>query len=294
MSNTAGDTPGQDLKAYPSEDREIYPSAPLSFVAFELTFPPVLALQDEAVKREVFARLREILPIPAAAPLSVGGFSVQLSAAGAQGAPMGPGALGSPPGLRMLNRDRTASVTITPQSLLVETSAYGRFERFRDDLISEALATLGQVEVVPGMQRIGLRYIDEIRIEGVEQPADWTPYIDGSLHGPIGLLESPARVTQGLVEYGVADQRQLVLRYGATTGWAVDPNGPLRLSTNDAGAFFLLDIDSFWSASPELLPEYSHETALHLCNELHKPIRQLFEASITDKLRNDVLRKESA
>jgi len=84
------------------------------------------------------------------------------------------------------------------------------------------------------------------------------------------------------------------LRYGATQGWSVDPNGPLRLKSADHGPYFLLDIDSYWTSPAELVPEFALDDALMLCNELHSPVREVFEAAITEKLRNDVLRKESA
>jgi uncharacterized protein (TIGR04255 family) len=287
----ATDVPGT-TEPYPHEGREIYPSAPLRFVASELIFPPVLALQDERMKREIYARLRGLFPVPAAGPPIMGGFGIQLSPGGAVSAAVPPPGIPSPAaGLRVMNRDRTASATVTISSLLVETSAYVRYEEFRD-LIRAALEAVAEVDEIPGMQRLGLRYVDEIRLAEIEHPRDWEPYFDSSLHGPIRLLDhANPQVTQGLVEYGIAPQRQLVLRYGATSGWAVDPNGPLRLKTNEDGPYFLLDIDSFWTAPPELLPEYTLESAVSLCNELHAPIRQLFEASITDKLR-DVFREE--
>ncbi len=278
---------------YPDKDREIYPAAPLRFVAFELTFPPVPSLQDETAKREIYARLRGTFPIPAATPASMGGFSLQLSPTGvAAPAPLRAGSFaGLATGLRMMNRDRTASATLNADSILVETSAYVRYEDFRE-MVRVALEALVAVEELPGVQRIGLRYIDEVRIPEVERPADWAPYVAPCLQGPVSLINADAKVTQGLVEYQLAEQRALILRYGATSGWSVDPNGPLRLKSAASGPYFLLDIDSFWSSLEDLVPEFSLDVALTLCNELHLPVRQVFEAAITDKLRNDVLRKD--
>ena len=222
---------------------------------------------------------------------TLGGITFQLSAGNALTAPNAPSPFAAAAGLRMLNRDRTASVTLTAASLVVETSTYVQFEQYRE-IVRAALEALGAVDEIPGMQRVGLRYLDEIRIPGVERPSDWTPYVHDALHGPIGLLDATARVTQGLVEYEVGDNRQLVMRYGASSGWAVDPTGPVRVPESSDGPFFLLDIDSFWTAPQDLLPEYSLDAVISVCNELHAPVRTLFEASITDKLRDDVLRRE--
>jgi len=289
--DASGSKEGQ-WRAYPDDEHEIYPAAPLRFVAFELTFPPVPALTDEMAKREFYARLREPFPIPAAAPAGLGGFSLQLSPSVVGGsAPIRAGSFTG--GLRMMNRDRTASATLNADSVLVETSAYERYVGFRE-LVRMALEALQAVEEVPGMQRIGLRYIDELRIPGIKRPADWEPYVTPALRGPVTLIDADARVTQGLVEYRVGEHHTVTLRYGATQGWSVDPNGPLRLKSADHGPYFLLDIDSYWTSPAELVPEFALDDALMLCNELHSPVREVFEAAITEKLRNDVLRKESA
>src|SRR4051812_40057387 len=107
MTQDASGSKEHRWRAYPGEEHEIYPSAPLRFVAFELTFPPVPALSGEMAKREFYARLRERFPIPAAPPATLGGFSLQLSPSGVAGpAPIRAGSFGGfTGGLRMMNRD---------------------------------------------------------------------------------------------------------------------------------------------------------------------------------------------
>jgi uncharacterized protein (TIGR04255 family) len=82
------------------------------------------------------------------------------------------------------------------------------------------------------------------------------------------------------------------MRFGAMRGFTVDPNGPLQIARRGEGAYFLIDLDSFWSAPSEAMPEFDPSYVLERCAHLRVPIRTLFEASITKKLRNEVLRKE--
>jgi len=50
-----------------------------------------------------------------------------------------------------------------------------------------------------------------------------------------------------------------------------------------------LDIDSFWT--PEgFIPEFDPQVLVEKSEELHDPLRTLFETVITDRLRNEVLR----
>ena len=55
------------------------------------------------------------------------------------------------------------------------------------------------------------------------------------------------------------------------------------------GPFFLLDIDSFWQPS-EVSPTLELNSVLGELDELHMPVREMFESLITEKLRKEVLR----
>lgn len=50
-----------------------------------------------------------------------------------------------------------------------------------------------------------------------------------------------------------------------------------------------MDIDSFWAPS-DGFPEFDIEMLLAMCDDLHAPVRSLFERLITDRLRKEVLR----
>jgi uncharacterized protein (TIGR04255 family) len=205
---------------------------------------------------------------------------------------------GGPPGLateqvpKFTSRDRTSTVTFGRESLVVETSAYKRFEDFRQT-VELAIEARTVAHPVDGVERLGLRYIDEIRVP-VVGPVDqaWAAWVDQSLLGPSvvgprhGLFVSE---WQGIVQFDAGQSRSVVLRYGPREGYAVDPKGDLARPNVPAGPFFLLDIDSFWTASSQI-PEFSAAEILHRVDELHAPVGQLFESLITDRLRDEVLR----
>lgn len=259
--------------------REVYPSAPLRFVALEaqLSYAPVLA--TEQGRAEVYNRLSDVFPV--AEPET----SVEV-AVGLGGA--------APPkttvGLRMVNLDRTRSVSVTPTSLTVQTSAFVDPGDFLES-VQRALEAL--LHARPSLlRRIGLRYIDEIRAPHVAQPADWRPYIDERLLGPV-LFAGAHQVdaVEGVLALTIGRERHLVLRHGPRVGYAVEPNGVLRLPPSPGGPFFLLDIDSFWMPSPDERHRFDVDDALAICHALDDPAHDYFEAAITDRLRDEILRR---
>jgi uncharacterized protein (TIGR04255 family) len=184
------------------------------------------------------------------------------------------------------------SVTVAPTALIVETTAYSRFEEFLD-VVQRALEAVNNAVSLAGIQRVGLRYIDEIRVAGVDAPVDWDGYINDGLLWATRLDPNlhPQR-TEGVAEFEMEGGYRTVMRFGAMSGRVVDPGGPLRVRRTGDGPFFLIDLDSFWLPRDGDVPEFSVERVLDTCTELRKPIRGLFEASITDRLRDEVLRKE--
>lgn len=257
---------------------EIYPSAPLRFVALEIRFGfnPRLATADG--QAAVFSKLQQDFPLAEAAE------TVQVTIA--------PGA---PPqqvqDLRMKNSDRTWSVNVSPELLAVRTSAYQDFDGFVA-VVSRAVKATFDSESVP-TTRIGIRYIDEIRVPGVERPMDWASYVDDRLLGCVAFAEdSPIEQAQGALVLSAGDDRHLLLRYGPSQEPVVDPEGPLFLEPI-SGPIFVLDVDSYWQFSdPQAAKFLDGDEIAGICRELDSSAYEIFERAITDRLRDDVLRKE--
>ena len=297
--------------------REVYPNAPIVMAAVEVRHTAGEPL-DAAGQRLLASELNRVLPLrhdPAAvgeivvSPVGMGGVGPTVTSAAAEH--------------RFSTRDRRTTAAFRDSSLTVQTTNYTRFEDLRDllALVVEARSrTLGSI----GVLRVGLRYIDEIRIpmenfNGNGEQADdtsstpspdligsgspWSTWLHPSLLGPVDLaptLDLSIAEAQGVMAFtrraaavegaAVADEdnRVLVVRYGPREGYAVSSTPELRRPLPAPSPFFLLDIDSFREPAnaAELSPDYIIKTV----EDLHTPVREVFEGLITDRLREEVLR----
>lgn len=280
-------------------DREVYPNAPLVLVAAEIRHPGADALdasQQAKIKRALAKTLPLSRPVTRTNVMAMAGGPTQMTQAT------------SP---RFTSRDRTTSATFHPEAVVVETTRYGQFERLLD-LVSLSLDARLAVGSVDGLERIGLRYIDEIRVpEVTDDPTSWAQWVDSSLLGPASVvapLGLRAAQWQGVAvfsatshasattnagpEAGKGGEDSLVLRYGPGDGYAVDPGGDLKRSAPPPGPYFLLDIDSFWTSADQV-PPLDRDELLADAVRLHAPVRVLFESLITERLREEVLRHAS-
>ncbi len=254
-------------------ENEIYANPPVEVVAFELRISHSLALADRAVQAQVWQRLRERLPItqPQA------GLQVAI------GAPM----MGAQqPPLRMLDRARTESVVIGAETIVVENTSYRCYEDFCE-LLREVLSAASTHEIA-GFTRIGLRYINEIRIPGVVAPSDWGGLVHPALLAGGGLCHEDMSVQRlgGEIEYATSTRHSVVMRYGSFQGRVVNLEGPLRTRTSESGPAFLIDLDSYWEDPARIeLPGFSIQEIMSTTSELRTPIHELFEVAITDELR---------
>ena len=197
-------------------------------------------------------------------------------------------------------RDRTTVLQVNENALVLQTTSYGGWEESFYPLIEVALRALEQASPPDGVRRIGLRYIDEIRVPVIDSaPGDWRDYIHASLLAAANPNFIPASlqpfVWQGFVQYRTASDSTMTVRYGPQEGYAVDPQGSARRRNPPApGPFFLLDSDSFWMADE--VPEFNTQWILNRCDSLHAPIREFFGIATTDKLREEVFdrREEDA
>lgn len=256
-------------------NREIYPNAPLKLVAFELRYPEVPELLDG--QPDLDQRLRKRLPLLGPPPVSEMHFEVAGSAA--------PRAFGRQGGLRRTDRRRRQAVAVTPIGTTIETSQYTRFEDFRA-FVEEVLGHLAATVEVPAVERVGIRYIDEVDPVDLTQPVDWSDYIAPELLWVSRFFDHEPLETNTVAVFSPATDQQLVVRYGVARAPVVNPGGPLHITRSPAGSYFLIDIDSGWNAPADDLPEFAVRDVLDLLERLHAPVRDVFERMITDKLRD--------
>jgi uncharacterized protein (TIGR04255 family) len=258
------------------DDPTVYPNAPLALVAVEARHPEVTEPLTAAQTRKLATKLKQWWPVNRPGQ--------DLTVEFTNGVPSGQKITKY---LRFFSRDYTSSVAIKDAAISLETTRYPGWQKFQET-IRIVFQTRHEVSPLVGCERMGLRYINEIR---APDDAGWQRWINPSLLGPV--VDDPIDLKlgdwQALCVYGPNDGSSLALRYGPREGYAVNPEAELRrVSTPPSGPFFLLDFDSFWQP-PDELPEFQPSDLLDRCDRLHAPIRRLFEGLITDDLRKGVL-----
>ncbi|MDA8356621.1 MAG: TIGR04255 family protein [Actinomycetota bacterium] len=265
-----------------TDTHDVYPNAPLALVAVEVRFPSSAGVSPLPMNLQRSFRdlLGEGWVIQSQ---KVQQMTVAVSAAGAvpQAMPM----LTIP---RFTVRDRTLAVAITEESVTIEATRYRHYPTFRET-VESAVVAAAEVLLPDGIARVGMRYIDEIRVPGIreEDLSDWRDWIDTSLLAPqLGAMCDAGfgpSAWEGAAQYRTGPNQKLVLRYGPRTSYVVSPVGPLqRPSPPGPGSLFALDFDCFWE--PPDIPEFDPEIIMDTCDQLRRPIRALFDMLVTDKL----------
>lgn len=267
-----------------SEEPSRLPNAPLVLAALEVKYPEVTPAQAHAARPAVREAVREELPLMENINENI------LS--------IGPGPMSTETRTfpRFTTRDRTTALAITSQAAVVETTDYDGFSAFQR-LIRLVMQAIEDAVQPDGILRVGMRYIDEIRVPTVtELPGDWTGYIDDHLLAAVSpdflaKTELQPKAWQGLVQYATGPDQVLQIRYGPQEGYAVDPKGPTRRK-NPArpGPFFLLDSDSWWEPSDEV-PPFTEAKVSNVCTRLHPPLRHIFGVVSQERLMS-VFRNE--
>lgn len=266
------------------DSREVYSNPPVVLVAFELRHPAADPMSTSALSKLKGSLAKEV---PLRRDATVVNFNLNVHPA--QG---GTPQVDSQTVPKFFSRDRSTAVTYRSEAIVVETTKYQRYERVRE-LVSLAVHARLAVSSIDGVDRIGLRYINEVRVpdyEAAASPTAWAAWLDDSLLGPLrfaGDLKLTAQ--QGIAQFEVSPGQTLALRYGPLDGYAVSPDGDLKRTTTPPGPFFLLDIDSFWIATEEN-PQAEPSWIMKTCDTLHTPVDTLFERLITDRLRKEILR----
>jgi uncharacterized protein (TIGR04255 family) len=81
----------------------------------------------------------------------------------------------------------------------------------------------------------------------------------------------------------------MVVRYGPGVGQALDASYHLRRTLPvDAGPYFLLDIDSFWTPPTGAIPEFDRSSVLVTFQDLYEPASRVFQDILTPRLRDDL------
>lgn len=262
-------------------EQEVYPNAPVVVATVEIrhTESPVLTQPERKLAKQVLNRWTPIQR-----------SSKQLTVAVMPGVP-GSGDQSVEEFPKYFSRDSMLAISFRKEAVVVESTRYDGWLAFRE-IIEAAIDARAKIGVPDAVERLGIRYLNEIR-PAEEAPVSWTKWVNANILGPIELSEAvglEAKQWQGLAVYGPTNDRSLVMRYAPGDGQAIEAGQELVRRKFTPGPFMWIDIDSFW-LHEETLPEFDSEALVAKCDELHTPLRTLFEKLITSKLREEVLRR---
>ena len=256
------------------------PNAPIALVTMEIRHPATDSLTESSsgqLKRLLVERL----------PIERQGQDVA----------WGMGAGGSPTPtaerfVRYVNRDNTLAASMKSQAIVIETTNYTTFEALCD-IAMRVVDARAQVSSLVGVERIGLRYVLEIRVPvGGDGRVEWSNWIAEPLLGPQHIAPAGLSLTewQGAAVYREPQPgKSMIVRYGPGTGQALDASYHLRRTlAAQPGPFFLLDIDSFWTPIGSI-PEYNRDAVLTTFHDLYEPARTVFQEMLTSRLKDDLL-----
>jgi uncharacterized protein (TIGR04255 family) len=262
---------------YPN--REIFPNPPLALVAAEVRFTDAARLRQQQTKDEVTIALESRFP-----------FAEQLQQAEVDLAQVSVG--GQPQirerrGVVLKNADSTETMTVMSESLTYETTSYTSFEDLLEAVVT-ACEALDAAKVHPAVRRIGLRYIDEVRVpEIVADVRQWGEWIDERLigHLAVGPDDVPVTGTQGISTYDLGEGKGLNFRFAALDQGSVVVPQHLQRRAVPSGPFFVLDFDGFRDfPGDEFIPLSAHVVRDTL-TAVHVPCGAAFQRSITNRAR---------
>lgn len=157
---------------------EIYPNAPLALVAAEVKFPNRTEAEAPKLSKSAQTKFRDRLGSAwVIASLRTQQVSFSLGASGVVSS-----AADSVVIPRFTVRDRTTSVALTSAGAAVETTNYVHFPDFSLTL-RRAIDATGEILQPDGVARVGIRYINEIRLPDQSRgaPTSWRDWLDSSL-----------------------------------------------------------------------------------------------------------------
>jgi len=257
--------------------REIYPRSPLALVAAELRYADAPRLRRQETIDSVAIALEDRLPVVE----SMQNANVEVD-------PTGSSKVGMERGTVLKDLAGTTVAAVFPNRFTFETTAYQEFPSFLDGVIEICRSLIG-ASVKPVLQRVGLRYIDEIRIPGnpVKDARQWAGWVDTRLvdHLSVGPTGAPVGLSQSLVAYDLGDRRGLNFRFAALRSGAVVVPTTIKRTPFEDGPVFVLDIDAYQDLGGSNAVRLEPDDVASALRSVHDAAGQTFQDAITDRAR---------
>lgn len=262
---------------YPN--REIFPNSPLALVAAEIRFSDAPRLRQQSTLDAIAVVLEDILPVQAQHQQTI---NVQVVAGQAPQVQFTSGRM-------MKNLASTAAMTLFPDRLTFETTKYTEFDAFRSAVFACTTAVV-EAHVTPAIQRVGLRYLDEIRVPSapVTDARAWGEWIDSRLvdHLRIGPTDAPVARAEGLISYALSEHQGLNFRFAALPNGAVVVSSDLvRQPFEQELPLFVLDFDGYEEFTAPTATLLDADVVAKTLDAVHGPSGATFQTAITDKAR---------
>lgn len=258
--------------------REVFPSSPLALVAAEIRFSDAPRLRQPETLDSIAVAVESLLPVHERVQ---GTVNIQV----VNGQPQ----IQVATGRLMKNADSTSAMSVFPDRLSFETISYTEYATFKENVVAcvQALVSAG---VTPAIQRVGLRYLDEIRVPDpkVADARLWSDWVDASLvdHLHLGPDGTPVARADGTISYNLGDSRGLNFRFAALPhGAVVVPVNLARRPFAENVPFFVLDFDGYQDFTEPKATLLSTAAVVMTLDAVHGPAGETFQKAITDQAR---------
>lgn len=260
-------------------DREVFSESPLALVAAEIRFSDSARLRQQHTLDAIAIALEDLFPY--AEPLQQTSLNFSLVPGAAQ-------QVQQRAGVMLKNAAKTESLSLVSSALTYETTAYTTFHDLLK-AVTAACSALVEANVRPAIERVGLRYIDEVRVpEPVTDGRQWARWINAPLieHLSVGPEDSPVTVTQGVTTYDLGSQKSLNFRFAALNqGPVVMPAHLIPRREPQVGPFFVLDIDGYQEFAGQVAAPLDPEVVSKCLSAVHAPSGAAFQRAITEEAR---------
>jgi uncharacterized protein (TIGR04255 family) len=190
---------------------------------------------------------------------------------------------------RFDDTDGKFTVVLTPDFVALETTQYTDIEDFAARIVELAQAV--ETHYRPAeVLRVGLRFINELRLMGARPQEEMRSAINSTVLGATGSEELFGVVTnaQQVLEL-TGENSRILMRHGLNAGGTtVDPIGIQGPRPEWQHPFYLLDFDAF----AEQATPYDLAGVDAKVRDFNDDIRSLFAWAVRDDYRRDVLGQE--
>lgn len=182
--------------------------------------------------------------------------------------------------------DGRYTVILTTEFVALETSDYVDVGDFAPR-IARLVAAVGEEFRPAEVQRIGLRFINELRFGGKDYRAAMRRACSTAFLGPLGSEELIDAVDGSfqVIELAGADTRMLIRHGLQRAGTTVDPALPRPRAVDLQQPFYLIDLDVF---SEQAVP-FEPDAVEPRVRQFNDDIRTFFAWAVTEQFRRSVL-----